>query len=1307
MTEREEVPEELRRRMEINRATAIARRQAKTAHNSFCFNELMALAPVKTDPFHTVLNLPSSSHCGYSESLQLHHHEKPNNDAQLHQAKAIQVILELTCRRHFTFRPQLISDNSEQQCLHQIPSSFSKFAESECSTCEASGCTLYDLHCYDSMVKYLRSFSRIQVQQIPWSTRVILQRYFKHSSEEWTPFHPRHLPQASVDDLLERLPCKLKRSLLPFQMEGVRYGLQRGGRFLLADEMGVGKTIQAIATAACYKEEGPLLVICPASLRLVWAEELERWLPFLSPNDLHLVFGRRNDLLDSTPPKVVIISYTMLNRLRGSMLAKNWEVVIVDESHNLRSSKRIQESEEIRSVLQVARKAKRAIFLSGTPSLSRPFDIFNQVDCLWPGLLGKNKYEFARKYCSTEDKVKGQRTYRDYSKGNRLQELNVLLKETVMVRRLKDQILSQLPPKRRQVIRLKLSTIDILDAKDLRCKHDEIVRKGRHIVAPQGELCRCGFTAKGTCDCEEFSDENTCDVFINAYKKPDSLKCNPQDLDVQEIGLAKLRGVREWLYNHPLFNYKSAPSGLKDTYGTEKIILFGHHQKVLNALQEFMHARGLDYIRIDGNTDAKDRHTAIELFRCKVEVKVAIIGVTAGGVGLNLSSAQTVVFVELPKFASELLQAEDRAHRRGQKGAVNVYIFCAKDTSDEAHWQSLSNSLERVSTMTNGSSEALPGIEVFSVDDHSRPQHDGTKLDTAFPKELSAFENIEEFYCEHDNRDQAVAREFSRNKQLPVEFQKNERDKETTLVESSEISEIFPISQILTTSDLVSNIQHVSNTTLVSCQKEGDLKEVNIQEGITEKQSPTIWARDDLVESTQLVTDNIDASCESKVNLIKAGITDGITEAKQYSDVEIEPSTTGPDHHVHIPVESMMYQVSSNTGRIHLYKASVGNCSSPVSLEENFRLEDLESFRLSHSAEDLDLPTCLISSTYHQDAALSFVKEWKSLRPIHRKKLSGRPLSLPLTNELNRLTHEFTYVEGGLIEGGSKRRVRPRDELMFSLPEGAIWKTIVLKSLPGVQTVHTLQAWTIDGRPLCKLCQTPCEGSRSKFPKFMEDLFCKVSCFNEYQLKTSQRYLREELFKIERGVCVKCQLDCHGLVERIRFLPKIQRRVYTIEKAPQFEKHKNLLEKLIEDPTEGNAWHADHIVPVFEGGGECNLENMRTLCVACHAKVTAEQQKRRRSLVIKAQRSLKFTMEKILVQRKKRQKLNSSLNLQVTECNKDLDNSKVDRDSDTSDSDGELLEVAVAGSSYSNVTADALKISIERRFLSDQEGYDI
>ncbi|KAA8542510.1 hypothetical protein F0562_023662 [Nyssa sinensis] len=232
---------------------------------------------------------------------------------------------------------------------------------------------VYKLRDYDVVLRCLKNSKDIGYEEIPWGTLNVVER-LSHSliAGRWVPCRPEHLSDDKVNELIGKLPKMLLDALLPFQLEGVRFGLQRGGLCLIADEMGLGKTLQAIAIAYCFMNEGSILVVCPAVLRFSWAEELERWLPFCLPADIHLVFGHRDNPAHLTRcPRVVVISYTMLHRLRKSMLEREWAILIVDESHHIRCTKKSSEPEEIKVVLDVATKVKHIVLLSGTPSLSR------------------------------------------------------------------------------------------------------------------------------------------------------------------------------------------------------------------------------------------------------------------------------------------------------------------------------------------------------------------------------------------------------------------------------------------------------------------------------------------------------------------------------------------------------------------------------------------------------------------------------------------------------------------------------------------------------------------------------------------------------------------------------------------------------------------------------------------------------------------------------------------------------------------------------------------------------------------------
>ncbi|XP_031490297.1 uncharacterized protein LOC116257565 isoform X4 [Nymphaea colorata] len=1100
-----EITEEQRRRAEANRVAALAKRSQSHSANMGIWNLFKCRKTLNP-------SLPES------DSVQ----EKPLDVVP--KSPGFTAVLEICESDGFSIFVQPVEGSKfpgESECYRIIEARLSNVAPLRVIETPTGGSTpVYMLKEYDLVLKCLKKLPLLHLQEIPWKTLAVVQK-FSHAfiADKWIACMPGHLSDGEVDALLQMLPKKLQVSLLPFQQDGVKFGLRRGGRCLIADEMGLGKTVQAIAIAACFMNEGPILVVCPAVLRFPWAEELESWLPFCAPKDIHLVFGHQDNVAYLTScPKIVVISYTMLHRLRKTMQERDWAVMIIDESHNVRCTKKKIESDETQAVLDLATKVKRIILLSGTPSLSRPFDIFHQINMLWPGLLGKDKYEFAKNYCSqTVSQGYQGKKFKDFSKGIRLQELNVLLKNTVMIRRLKEDVSLQLPPKRRQVIRLilresSLSTPEVCGSCDLH---------GPARV-PESEL--------GMHPCN--SQVNTDAVGRIPSSDISSYRKKLRQLSYQEIGIAKLPRFREWISNHSIVTELGDNSCSSNH--SQKMIIFGHHLKVLDGIQEIVCQNHIEFVRIDGCTLPKERQAAVQSFRSRPEVRIAIIGITAGGVGLDFSSAQNVVFLELPKTASEMLQAEDRAHRRGQTNSVNIYIFCAKDTEDEVHWQQLNKSLHRVTTMVNGKDGMIEEIEVDMVHDLGASPHSSIsgcpRLNTSWISKLAS-------------------------------------------------------------SVLASN-------GLGKC--------------------------DDDYENKHDLGNYVDQHAEDKVDVLNApSFSNEHNGGEGAASNEAEKAAS-------IPADSLRFEVSQNTGRIHLYACGKGKDLRPRLLCENFRLEEIElQVQPSLETDNGTVERSIIHNPEYRGQILTFIKEWSDLRPIERNKLHGKPLQLPLSMELWFLKEASNYGPEGLLKGRSTRRTTPFDEISHPLPENAMWRKVFLRGGSVNKTKEYTQARNIMEQPLCKLCQEPCLGPLAKEPEYFEDLFCGFNCFEEYRIRTSQRALREALFKVEGGVCTLCKLDCHKLVKCIRPLSIRGRREFIHKTAPNLLNSKNLVNKLIFEPVEGNAWHADHVIPVYKGGGECRLENMRTLCVACHSKVTAAQRVERRLARSEAKKQLKSIMREL------------------------------------------------------------------------------
>ena len=534
-----------------------------------------------------------------------------------------------------------------------------------------------------------------------------------------------------VDARFAMINGNIRKSLYPFQVQGVKFAIERHGRVLIADQMGVGKTVQAIAVADAYRDEGPLLCIVPASMRYVWADELERWMPDLTPRRMDVILGSADKFMLqklaratraqptwSGGRRVVVTSYHMLHHLREEFLDVRWGCVIADESHILRTSTS-WENDEPKMVLvakDLIKRAPRAVLTTGTPSLAKPFDMFLQIDCLKPGMLGSKKWDFANHYCDLK-KVDGRF---NVGGGVRLLELRALLQHTVMIRRLKCDVLGDLPPKRRQVVPVEIDDAiakvggsrvwrDI--AKIAREKKDEM---------DYGDVAGASAANAANEDDDDDEDDDIKDVEFVLKEKFGAIQAGNRVSVAQLVGILKVEPIMEWLEHGIL-----ADDALQ-------VVIFAHHQAVLDALelmcQRIERRKKGSYVRIDGPMPSVERARAIEKFRegasvnedGVVDVRVALLSIKASAVGLDFATASAVVFAELPDDPATLAQAESRVHRRGNENGCNVYFMCARGgecSYDEDRWARLEHMTDLCGETLDGDvSRAGLDIDAYGTD---------------------------------------------------------------------------------------------------------------------------------------------------------------------------------------------------------------------------------------------------------------------------------------------------------------------------------------------------------------------------------------------------------------------------------------------------------------------------------------------------------------------------------------------------------------------------------------------------------------
>ncbi|KAL0034775.1 hypothetical protein WJX77_006947 [Trebouxia sp. C0004] len=480
---------------------------------------------------------------------------------------------------------------------------------------------------------------RLDVEPLPTVAQALVQAAVK-------------LPDDS--DRYSNMPAKLQEKLMGFQREGIKFALKRGGRLLVGDEMGLGKTVQAIGIMACYKDEWPCIIITPSSLREQWADALHQWLG-ITDDCVHMVTKGKDCQLEGKKFQFLITSYNFVPKLKDQLQELAPQVMVLDEAHSIKASKSVRTQETV----PLLKAAKRVVLLTGTPALSRPKELFSQLTALAPSAKLKMK-DFGERYCQCD-------RYRpyggQYDGASNLAELNRVLNSTVMVRRLKSEVLDQLPPKRRQHVYLQLQEPQNALMKALKSN----LEKARELKNAQANGGPQGGADKGQQQ-----------MIMELYQKCAQLKSK---------AVAEHVGV------------------LLDA--DEKFLIFSHHSDMHNAVEAAVRGKKVKFIRIDGSTPAQSRGELVHKFQQNSDVRVAILSINAAGTGLTLTAASMVVFAEYSWTPGTLVQAEDRVHRIGQANSVNVYYLHAKGSIDDIIWQTLEHKLDDVGQVLNGKSDSF------------------------------------------------------------------------------------------------------------------------------------------------------------------------------------------------------------------------------------------------------------------------------------------------------------------------------------------------------------------------------------------------------------------------------------------------------------------------------------------------------------------------------------------------------------------------------------------------------------------------
>lgn len=431
----------------------------------------------------------------------------------------------------------------------------------------------------------------------------------------------------------------LKIEPYPFQKVGIKFVMESKGRAYIGDEPGLGKTLQAIGVMllkGCKRN----LVVCPATMKYVWAQKVREWTD-LKP----LVIDSDTDIdgamLDTD---VLVINYELLKKHLDTLVRQKFGFGVFDEAHYIKNPA----AQRSRAARTLTRYIDDVLFLSGTPVLNRPVELYTSLSLIDPAQWG-SYYSFVYKYCGARQTPFGL----DVSGSTNIGDLKEKIAR-YFIRRTKDEVLKDLPEKVRTEVPV-----------DLDSSWSKNYNKAYH-------------------------------EFIK-YLRENKGRTNA---DIKKAMMAETLVRLNLLREISAAGKVSAAAELIDNLieSGQKVIVFSSFLEPLRELR--MHYKPSEAVVITGETSNEDRFKAVESFQKDPNVKVFFGGIKSAGVGITLTEASNVIFLDYAWTPSDHRQAEDRAHRIGSThSSVNIYQLHSRGTIDDTMQRMLARKAKVVDTI--------------------------------------------------------------------------------------------------------------------------------------------------------------------------------------------------------------------------------------------------------------------------------------------------------------------------------------------------------------------------------------------------------------------------------------------------------------------------------------------------------------------------------------------------------------------------------------------------------------------------------